>query len=100
MSGLICYAKEAIAFYQGKVVQARYAGGMDWFDISEGWSHSFTTRVHEYRIKPRTITYRVAIMKDAYGAAYPVLNRPYSGDLEACEPNFVKWDTEWKEVEL
>ena len=89
------------AWADGADIQQRYdaAGalpqGKEWQAIGQfpSWAENF-----EYRIKPKTIRYRLCLWKDGCG-------RPYAAVAEEDDKSensrfFVRWLGDWQEVEV
>jgi len=92
------------AWADGKTIQFKYDKG-HWIDadVSELF-FSFTDN-HEWRIKPETLRYRVALMKGDTGNYWAKL--VHSKDEVKMDiasntyyANYVKWLTDWIEVEV
>jgi len=91
------------AWLDGKTIQFRENADiwldMDGPDVATKMPHFYRSGT-EYRVKPVTIRYRVALM--TYGS----VQRTYSVDsLEreqraANDPTFVRWISDWTEVTL
>ena len=73
------------------VVQSR-VGINDW----EEWLHPAFSEKHEYRIKPKTLRYRVALMTNGLGFT----TTDYGVTAHVTSANFVKWLGDWQEVEV
>ena len=56
----------------------------------------------EYRIKPETIQYRISLHKNVNREAYTYSwnNPSYVKDIELTSETFVRWLTDWIEVEV
>jgi hypothetical protein len=85
------------AWADGAEIQCRKHNS-DWADIvggSPSWFHEW-----EYRIKPKTIKYRLALIQ---GWDYPWVNAAMS-KAEAANmedtSSFVRWLSDWQEVEV
>lgn len=93
------------AFVEGRTIQNRVKGCTVWKDVPYPcWDNEC-----EYRVKPETIKYRVALLRDATGYQWAHCFKPHplsaiaqaGGDLKPENlPNFVKWLTDWIEVEV
>ena len=81
------------AWADGVEIQQRYDRSKEWQDIGPfpSWVESF-----EYRIKPKTIKYRVALFTDNSLAVSSEVDAKY------WEENrwFKRWVTDWQEVEV
>lgn len=77
------------AWADGAEMQYRNSSGESWRDCSSNpaWCH-----MAEYRIKPKTIKYRLYL--DRYGRVQPV------SDGEDILCHFVKWLGDWQVVEI
>jgi hypothetical protein len=91
------HAEVIKAWADGKVTQVKASCG--WLDLSPSDYHAWTSA--EYRVKPETIRYRVALMRHKGGT--PFTN---SADTEeqvvgwTCSPSFIRRLTDWVEVEV
>lgn len=81
----------------GKAVQGRFVGAKSWLDQTV-WD--FDQLNGEFRIKPETMRYRIALMRAPNGGQYTVTADDES-ELEIAEglSEFVKWVGDWQEVE-
>jgi len=88
------FYNEIMAWAEGKPIQ--YQNYLNWFDLEEGESPNFETPHVNWRIKPETRKYRVALLKELKAGFYYTANDDGYGteDLEN-SPNFVKWLTDW-----
>ncbi len=88
------------AIKEGKEVQRRGKNEGDWIlhDISE--LPKFVD--YEYRIKPKSNKYKVALFKDGKDFWYPMLvvNDEVAERVETDDNAFVKWLTDWVEYEI
>jgi len=80
-----------IAWADGENIQYKLC--KKWIDVE--WAPSWDEET-EYRIKPEVIRYRVGLFKDGIEAAE---NTRQESNWQSTE-NFVKWLTDWIEVEV
>jgi hypothetical protein len=86
-----------VAFAEGKQIQYRRAGGL-WKDTGQP---GFYTH-YEYRVKPEVLRYRVALF------AGPSRENPWTAVAQSEDLaqkweksiSFVRWLTDWQEVEV
>ena len=83
------------AWADGADIQQRLTPSAIWEEIGQfpSWAEQF-----EYRIKPKTIRYRLCLWKDGCG-------RPYAAVAEEDDRSensrfFVRWLGDWQEVEV
>ena len=81
------------AWADGAKIQIRDVDGK-WVDVNPNWSTHYT-----YRIKP-SLSYRVALMEWCNNGFYTqTQNNTATVNLED-HPYFIRWLTDWVEVEL
>jgi hypothetical protein len=95
------HAEVIKAWADGKTIQTKI--GLMWIDMRE--RNCPTWANHEYRVKPETIRYRVALFKpdDRYPAPYTTsifTTEKMAHIAEHGSPYFVRWLTDWTEVEI
>lgn len=83
----------------GAEIQYKSRDDYKWIDLltlTPSWSNSM-----EYRIKPQTIKYRVALIKGD-GFCHTATANSKEGESHITElfPNFSRWLTDWVEVEV
>lgn len=86
------------AFKAGKMIQYQYAGRNDWHDclVAPSWSEHV-----KFRIKPKVLPYRLALLKLTSGNLCVVsVNNQYEAKEAERRGSFVKWDGDWKDVEV
>lgn len=92
-----------VAWAEGKQLQYKVGGA--WMDCNKHYAPSFMEG-EEYRVKPKTIKYRVCILDFAGDGRTP---RPHplaveweDNGMEDRErwSSFVRWVTDWQEVEV
>jgi len=85
------------AWADGLHVQKRYIYRPEWGEIAE---YPSWTDEYEYRIKPKTIKYRNALMMGGKGFDGYVIS--CNQNPERIEQNewFIKWLGDWQEVEV
>ena len=95
------WQKEIDAQKSGKAVQARgvsQLGHNNWIDVSE-WM--FEAAYMEFRVKPITFRYRIGAMQQGDGQLYPSLVDCLDDESALAKLTyFVKWITDWQEVEV
>jgi hypothetical protein len=84
----------------GKVVQARLLSNDGrWVETSGVWD--FNNPYWEFRIKPETIRYRVALCCGGAGVRYPeIVGTEQQAAALAGGHGFIDWLTDWVEVEV
>lgn len=84
------------AWADGAEIQVLYSGTY-WKDIFYPYWHEKV----EYRIKPKTIKYRVGIVVHLNGEPSPMIATTHSAETyyEKLQ-HFVKWLGDWQEVEV
>lgn len=88
------------AWLDGSSIQYRPAGTEVWIDIDPASTatktpHLYTDGRAEYRVKPVTVRYRVALMRRGVLVTSTLLGeRSLSENAE-----FVRWLTDWTEVQ-
>ncbi len=88
------HAEVIKAWADGKSVQ--YFAGGKWRDsLLPSWSE-----FDIYRVKPETIRYRVALLKDSAGDRTAIINIESAVFLIESSKLFVRWLTDWIEVEV
>jgi hypothetical protein len=91
---------EIVAWANGAAIQSQRRNG-DWYDDDEPHWYPDVN----YRVKPETIKYRVALFKRLEdGSLYTVTCDNVGGsggeyDFSKKYENFVRWITDWIEVE-
>jgi hypothetical protein len=86
---------EIVAWANGAAIQSQRRNG-DWYDDDE--PHWYPDVA--YRVKPETIKYRVALFKGGRGRYYATsCNEVNAKEHQECR-NFVRWITDWIEVEV
>ena len=97
------YADVIKAWADGKDIQYITTNIYDdkWTTWEEGINKfpHFYNQFFEWRIKPETLRYRVALIKNYDGEHYPVTDYGNWVDIENM-PEFVKLLEDWKEVEV
>ena len=93
------HADEIIAWAYGATIQVKLGDNpIRWEDVARNnpsWDEDC-----EYRAKPETLNYRVALFeRDAGGYYITTCDDREIGDLQECN-NFVRWLTDWIEVEI
>ena len=86
------------AIADGRTVQVKSANG--YFVDYPGTAPGFQCEDVEWRIKPKRFRYRVALLKPFRGGR--TMNVESEGEAQGLElqPYFVKWLTDWTEVEV
>lgn len=95
------------AWADGHAIQWKDTSNYEWKDLPGSKTPGFL-EIYEYRIKPKTIKYRVALYKaSSHIAKHLGSNYYYTGTVlppnsEIVEKSklFVKWVTDWVEVEI
>jgi hypothetical protein len=92
------HADMAIAWFNDTSLKLQYKNHKNqWVDcLTDG---HFAPDI-EYRIKPKSIIYRVALMADARGGRWTDTHEGADCDKAALGPNFIRWLGDEKEVEL
>ena len=92
------HAEVIKAWADGKQIQMKSELTVGWVDLLV--PHPSWHLTTEYRVKPKTIRYRVALLDDGVGYPYPyavasddVAHRVYG------QSNFKRWLTDWTEAE-
>lgn len=104
------YKHDAIlrAWLDGKAIQYLPTGTDVWLDIEPAASatktpHLYTDGRAEYRIKPVTVRYRVALMSPTkIGQKHYcfTVETVEAETLTATHKGFIRWLTDWTEVEV
>lgn len=86
-----------VAWAEGKRIQYRRAGGV-WLDtgVPSFYAH------YEYRVKPEVLRYRVALIgfADAGGPDVATARSEYDARKFEQFSTFIRWLTDWQEVEV
>jgi hypothetical protein len=90
------FARIVQAWADGADIQYRYAPLADWSDAS----HPCWSKEVEYRIKPKTIRWRVALLRGSDDSVFTVLAYPNFGWDKKEPPEFIRWLTDWQELEV
>ncbi len=93
-----------VAWAEGKPIQFRLGVNdkwIDWLHLPDRDPPSFSDRL-DWRIKPTTLKYRTALFKNAdhQGYWFGVCNSPSQENLFKTRSDFVRWVTDWIEVEV
>lgn len=93
------------AWADGVPCQHRCTGGT-WYDLSGAGALGnqpswLEVEGHEYRIKPKTLRYRVALFRDPEGRCWTWVaeTEEHAERITRAEP-FFRWATDWVEVEV
>ena len=91
------WAEVIKAWADGETVQWKhYSWG--WTDITPTQSPDFVCAGYEWRIKPKTVKYRVGLWQFSYGIDVHIFTY---NDKAGTHPNFIRWiDPECKEVDI
>ena len=82
------------AWADGAKIQYREHGDIPWKDTEPAWVDRY-----QYRIKPKTMEYRLALMVTFVGKKYvAVCNNPSDVGTVASNPYFLEWLGDWQEV--
>jgi hypothetical protein len=65
----------------------------------QSFPHLSWNELNEYRIKPKTIKFRNALMSDGFQPYYVITYNSPSAIIEN-NPGFIKWLGDWQEVEI
>lgn len=89
-----------VAFAKGKQIQFKDEAMVAW----EDWPHSYAPAFFnssDYRVKPETLRYRVALCKESDDVLWTITidNNRQGTDVESAS-YFVRWLTDWVEVEV
>jgi hypothetical protein len=88
------------AIVEGKTVQIKYVGSSSFIDYRHDLP-GVPTEGAEWRIKPATIKYRVALWKDGNGNFDTIsLGSEKAAQIFEMRGLFVRWITGWIEVEV
>ena len=84
------------AWADGAKIQYREHGDIPWKDTEPAWVDRY-----QYRIKPKTVKYRVGLFLNTITGYSPTIvvtkeTEKYYSSL----PHFVKWISDWQEVEV
>jgi len=99
------YAEVIKAWADGYDIQFRQVGELydnNWIYVVFPFQPNFNDPKLEWRIKPKTIKYRVALNYDNYAENY-YLSMVNNKDIEQEIMNsrtFIRWVTEWTEVTI
>jgi hypothetical protein len=91
------HADVIIAWAEGKDVQVRDEGTKRWFDVMPG--NPIFSKDREYRIKPPSKKYRVALLKDDSESYALAANSQAYADIVEFRKDFVRWLTDWVDYE-
>lgn len=94
------HADVIIAWAEGKDVQVKHPQGGGWCALESSTPHFYANG--EYRIKPATKKYRVALFISCGddGETYTATaNTHESADIYATSKRFIRWLTGWIEYE-
>ena len=92
------HADVIIAWAEGEDVQVRDEGTKRWFDVMPG--NPIFSKDREYRIKPPSKKYRVALfLKSDEDSVAVVANSQANADWLETRSNFVRWLTDWVDYE-
>ena len=90
------HADVIIAWANGADVQYRSNTNDCWHDCKNPrWVDHF-----KYRAKPETFRYRLALFKDSDRTWVVAYSSQQAADIACSAINFVRWLTDWAEVEL
>jgi len=85
-----------IAYANGEDIQFRINDDGKWSDIE----HPAFYNRYQYRVKPTAIKYKVALLANAQGVCtYTVANKIEEYRVQL-DPFFIRWLTDWVEVEI
>jgi len=94
------HCKEIKAWADGKEIQVCNVTEQEkkWRNYTdlEALTPNFNSLNYEWRIKPETLRYRVALMKSMTSSKHWVM--AFEQDKTENDNDFVKWLTEWVEV--
>jgi hypothetical protein len=94
------YASVIKAAADGATVQSRNKYSKEWSDWCLCVFPDFNLPDYEWRVKPQTLRYRVALMKGDTGLTTSVVNSEVVATAYEEFNMFVRWLHDWQEVEV
>lgn len=98
------YAKEIIHWANGGGVQYLdlvNSDKYDWRNVTDNSYMNFNNPNIEWRIKPETLRYRVAYLESVKDKNYAwMVTTDYQAKTLEESASFIKWLTDWTEVEI
>ena len=91
------HADVIIAWAEGKDVQVWDKLHNEWRNVDS--DAVYFTAGYEYRIKPPTKKYRVALFKDVFSGNTNTADDQEAAECYEAHPAFVRWLTDWVEYE-
>lgn len=81
----------------GAIIQFKSYRTSEWIDCDSEPSWDMSV---QYRVKPETVRYRVSLHKDYLGCFYTMVSDDSEEENGNRTNQFVRWLTDWQEVEV
>lgn len=95
------WAEVIKAWADGKAIQGRRIGSVEWHDFcAPGWLPAFNGPDWEWRVKPQAVRYRLALFREHNGAFVTTASTPETAAKLEEHLAFIRWLTDWQEVEV